>query len=185
MVCVIALIVSLPSRVTFRVATSLDPGNQARQVPLRSLRRRTSPFMPVAREMVLPPASGANEIRTCGNGLSCIRQVACAGVTILTASKPPSHKCISDDMRCVTLNWSKSCRDRRLSDRLDVQHLAFRRVKDMARRLRHPVALDKVLPPLHFPPGMQCGPRVFLSFLLVPGHGQRSAAVLEQQCLPP
>lgn len=184
-VCVIALIVSLPSRVTFRVVTSLDPGNHARQAPLRSLRRRTSPFMPVVREMVFPPASGANEIRTCGNGLSRIRQVAWAGAAKLNARKMPSHKGLRDDMRRAALNWSKSCRDRRLSDRLDVQRLAFRRVKDIARRLRHPVALHKALPPLHFPPGMQCGPRVFLFLILDPALAQRFASVLEQRCLPP
>ena len=184
-VCVIALIVSLPSHATFSFATSLDPGNHARHAPLRSLWRWTSPFVPVVREMVFPPASGANEIRTCGNGLSRIMQVALAGVPMLNARQMPSHEGLKDDMRCAALNWSKSCRDRRLSDRLDVQRLAFRRVQDMARRLRQPTVSGKALPPLHFLPGMQCGPRVFLSFLLVPGHGQRFASVLEQRCLPP
>ena len=126
-VCVIALIVSLPSRVTFSVVTSLDPGNHARQAPLRSLRRRTSPFVPVVREMVFPPATGANEIRACGNGLSCIRQVAWAGAPMLNASEMPNHQVLYDDMRRFTLNWSKSCRDRRLSDRLDVQRQTIHR----------------------------------------------------------
>ena len=185
MVCVIALIVSLPSRVTFRVVTSLDPGNHARQAPLRSLRRRTSPFVPVVREMVLPPASGAIEIRTCGNELSCIRQVAWAGAAKLNARKMSSHKGLKDDMRRVTLNSSVSYRDRRLSDRLDVQRLVFRRVQDMARRLRHPVALGKALPPLHFPQELRCGPCRLRFLISDPGHGQRFAPVLAQRCLPP